>query len=118
MDTALSEGDFLINSKGHPISIDGASELIQQALIRLSVKKGSFTYDKELGSNLYKLKTSYKNDTELKQAILIYAKEALEPMKNVKITGLSIEHQNDGENLEITFELTALTEQVQVEVTI
>ena len=56
MDTAISNGDFMLDSNGIPISIYGIQEILQRALIRLTVRKGSFIYDTNLGSDLYKLK--------------------------------------------------------------
>lgn len=118
MDTALSNGDFLKNSKGMPVMIDGTNELLQRALIRMTVKKGSFTYDKELGSELYKLKTSYKNDDILKEKVLIYIKEALLPMKEVSVVDATLERQSNMENLNITVYLTVVNKPTEIEVII
>jgi len=44
----LYRGDHLRNARGFPQKIEGGAEAIQQAMIRLSVPKGSFTLDEEL----------------------------------------------------------------------
>ena len=51
----LYRGDHLRNARGFPQKIEGGAEAIQQAMIRLSVPKGSFTLDEELGSRLHTL---------------------------------------------------------------
>lgn len=61
MDTAIKDGDFQTNGSGLPVRISGAQELLQRVMFRLTVKKGSFFYDQQLGSRLYTLKGSYGN---------------------------------------------------------
>ena len=53
MDTAIKDGDFQTNGSGLPVRISGVRELLQRAVFRLTVKKGSFFYDQQLGSRLY-----------------------------------------------------------------
>ena len=53
MDTALSpEGDFTVDDSGGLCSVDGQRETAQKLFILLSVRLGSFIYDRELGSLL------------------------------------------------------------------
>ena len=58
MDTAICSGDFLLDGRGRPVVISGMQEILQRALIRLTVQKGSFIYDPELGSRLFTLKST------------------------------------------------------------
>lgn len=57
MDTALkSTGDYDLDARGMPYLINGFAEIAQQVRLCLQIKKGSFSYDRELGSELYLLK--------------------------------------------------------------
>lgn len=75
MDTALKDGDFKTDKNGLPYSVAEQDELLQQALIRLQVPRGSFRYDRTLGSMLYAL-TELDDDTRA----LTLAQEALKPL--------------------------------------
>lgn len=92
MDTALLNGDFLCDSRGFPIKIFGTNELLQRVFFRLSIKKGSFIYDRNLGSELYKLNI-YEENIESKAMALI--KEALIDMENVIVKDVLAELIDD-----------------------
>ena len=70
MDTAIKDGDFQTNGSGLPVRISGAQELLQRVMFRLTVKKGSFFYDQQLGSRLYTLKGSYGNREALSETAM------------------------------------------------
>lgn len=55
MDIRLDQGDFAVGVSGLPSSVSGREELLQRALIRLTVPRGSFSYDPGLGSRLHTL---------------------------------------------------------------
>ncbi len=59
MDTWLYRGDHKRNEQGFVEKISGGMEKIQQAIIRLSVPKGSFALDEELGSKLSMLRSHF-----------------------------------------------------------
>lgn len=113
MDTAISKGDFLLDSSGLPISISGVQEILQRAIIRLTAKKGSFIYDTNLGSDLYKLKAGAAN---VKSDALNMVKEALKPLTNVSVENISTEFFNSGENLRLNTILTINNKKEEVEV--
>ena len=92
MDTALLNGDFLCDSRGFPMKIYGTEELLQRVFFRLSIKKGSFIYDRNLGSELYKLNI-YEENIKSKATSLI--KEALIDMKNVIVKDVVTEIIDD-----------------------
>ena len=50
IDTLLVNGEHFTDNRGIPIRISGERELIQRALLRLTIQKGSFTQDPALGS--------------------------------------------------------------------
>ena len=114
MDTAISNGDFMLDSNGIPISIYGIQEILQRALIRLTVRKGSFIYDTNLGSDLYKLKKTAS--TNIKSRALSMVKEALKPMSNVLVDDVSTEFINSSENLKLNVVLRVNNSKKEMEV--
>ncbi len=51
MDTLIENGEFALDVCGYPVKIHSVDEAVQRVKIILSVKKGSFIYDRELGSD-------------------------------------------------------------------
>ncbi len=72
MDNKINNGDTELNNKGLPTELYGLEECIQQAFIRITVKKGSFPYNRELGSRLHTLASGAD-----KERLLAYGQEAL-----------------------------------------
>lgn len=114
MDTAISNGDFMLDSNGIPISIYGIQEILQRALIRLTVRKGSFIYDTNLGSDLYELKKT--TSTSIKSRALSMVKEALKPMSNVLVDDVSTEFIKSSENLKLNVVLRVNNNKKEMEV--
>lgn len=94
MDTLLVGGDHALDGRGLPVAVTGERELIQRALIRLSVRRGAFAPDPALGSELYKL-SGARSDL-LERLALSYAQEALAPMPQVGVYGVQVERQGNG----------------------
>lgn len=115
MDTALSNGDFLKDSRNLPLQISGMQEILQRVLIRLNVKKGSFIYDQELGCRLYTLSANTKNLKEKAKSMVI---EALRPMNEVLVEDVSTSLTNSGENVDIHVTLTINNKQKEVVITV
>ena len=115
MDTAISNGDFICDSKGVPVELTGYDELLQRVLIRLTVKKGSFIYDTSLGSRLYTLKAT---DGNIKERALSLVREALIDISEVVIEDVLTTLTNDGENLELTVILSVNNKEKDVVITI
>lgn len=111
MDTAISNGDFLLDSRNRPISISGIRELFQRVLIKLTVKKGSFIYDKNLGSRLYTL-NSKVNDIKSKAFSII--SEALNDMPEVFVKSILPEFIDDGGKLRLEILLSIKGEEEDV----
>ena len=57
MDNLIANGDMVMGRNGDPEMISGLKELIQRVMLRLSVKRGSFPYNQQLGSRLAQLDT-------------------------------------------------------------
>ena len=97
MDMKLYAGDFVPAGTDF-VTVSGREELLQRALIHLSVRKGSFPLLPELGSELYKLRT--KEKTDLAARARTFANAALLPM------GLEVESvlaSGDGDALSLEF---------------
>lgn len=88
MDTLLSGGDHALDGRGLPATIDGDRELVQRALIRLQVRRGSFAADPALGSDLHKLRGA--RPEALGRLALAYAQEALSPMTGVAVEAADV----------------------------
>lgn len=114
MDTLLINGDHATNSRGIPIAVTGEREVIQRALLRLAIKKGSFACDPELGSELYKLRGS-RSAGDLARTAQSYVQEALLPMTDVTVTGVELE-QSGADGLRLSVSLATQDNQYQLEV--
>lgn len=115
MDTAVSSGDFVCDSRKHPIELSGYEEILQRVLIRLGVKKGSFVYDKNLGSRLYTLKSTDKN---IREKALSLVREALIDIREVIVDNVYTTLTNDGENLELNIILSINEQEKEVVITV
>lgn len=111
MDTAINNGDFLLDSRNRPFLISNPEEILQQVLIRLTVKKGSFIYDNNLGSKLYTVK-SLQGD--IKSKVLSIVKEALAPITKVVVDDIDL--KNSGENLNLKVFLSIKNKKREVEI--
>lgn len=89
MDTGLStDGDFLTDERGMLCLVEGQQEIAQRLYILLSVRLGSFIYDRELGSLL-----PLSEDISEKQAESM-ARKALLHFPGAEVTGADI--RDDG----------------------
>lgn len=115
MDTAISNGDFVCDSRKNPVEISGYEELLQRVLIRLGVKKGSFVYDKDLGSRLYTLKST---DINLGEKALSLVREALTDINEVIVENVYTKLSNDKENLELSIVLSIGNKEEEVVISV
>ena len=116
MDTLLVNGDHFTDSRGIPVKIFGERELIQRALLRLSIKKGSFEKDPALGSELYKLRDIKGGNLE--RAAMSYVQEALLSMPEIIVTGVKIIWRGaDALQLNVSLEIFENQYQLEVDVT-
>lgn len=110
MDTALKNGDFALNSYGKIHSINGLEETIQRCQFLLKVKKGSFCYNRTLGSNLHLL----KYDENVRGNALLLVKEALAPLPQVSVKNVDVEYENEVIILKITIKAYSETATMEV----
>lgn len=96
MDMKLYDGDF-VPAGSDFAAVSGREELLQRVLIRLSVKKGSFSLMPGFGSELYKLRT--QDGTDLAARARTYANAALLPM-GLEIESVLVSGEGDALSLE------------------
>lgn len=106
MDLQLQEGDLARDSRGRPIAISGVEELLQRAMIRLSVRRGGFACVPELGSDLHLLKR--EPPQRMEQTALAYVQEALYPLGEIRVRGLKGVYHADEDRYTCTVQLQVL----------
>lgn len=83
MDVKIENGDVCIDNSGNYVMIDGFDEVVQQVLIKISSEKGSFIYDRNLGSECKLSKTSSdKPDIKVLEMLI---NESLAHMEDVYV---------------------------------
>ncbi len=112
MDTKLENGDFALNSRGLPQTVQGREEILQQAMIRLCTRRGSLPADPALGSRLYQLTAGARMEEEA----FAYAQEALAPLRQLTVKSASCSLQD--QRLTVRLQLEWEQESIQMEVTI
>lgn len=95
MTTKLLNGEYQTDENGNFIEVDGYEELAQEALIRLTMPKGSFSYNKELGSELYNVDLNLCDDDTLYSIVC----DALAPMYEIEVQSVSRRKSNQNDIL-------------------
>lgn len=103
MDTMLQNGDFVRGRGGLPRVINGSEEWIQRAMIRLTVRKGSFPLDPKLGSELHLLRDAKRPYWE--EQALLYAKEALADMPQAQVLDVKADYSYEKQAIVLTYHL-------------
>lgn len=97
-----------------PEPASGREALLQEAYIRLRAAKGSFPYDRELGSLLHRLPEFPA--AEWDTLARAYAQEALLPLADVRVTGVRpIVAFKQLQAVEIALELYGAQEKVRID---
>jgi hypothetical protein len=91
VDNLLKNGNMVSDFDGSVQTVSGVKELAQAAMIRLTVRRGSFPYNQSLGSGLFDLDVHAAGEEE----ILSVVEEALQDMDEVVVMG--IEKKTDQE---------------------
>lgn len=112
MDLKLENGDIATETNGSPVKVYGIDELIQQAVICITVPKGSYIYDRNLGSQCHRLKDGFSPEDIFKLEQFI--NESIYSLGNIyaKVKSASV----DGGKLRVTAEFTAGDETYEKEV--
>lgn len=99
MDTLLQNGDMGCGANGLPRTVTGAEELIQRAIIRLTVRRGSFALDPALGSELYKLGACA--NASLAATAENFVRQALLPLATITVNEVRCVRTHDRLRLQI-----------------
>lgn len=89
----LRNGDYVPDGQGDFLRAEGAQELLERVLWKLTVRRGSFPFLPELGSRLHLLgrAPAGQRETLARQ----YVRQALED-EDVTITDVSLAPEEDG----------------------
>lgn len=97
MDTKLTDRDQAVSPAGLPFAVTGREELLQRVLIRLSVPRGRFLPDPELGSRLYRMPRGTEEQMESYARFAIG--EALFGLDWAELTDLQVRAEPGGERV-------------------
>lgn len=98
MELQLCDGDYVKNQYGGFKTVEGAEELLQRLLFKLTVRRGSFPLMPSLGSRLYLLPKEKKSSQE--NTAYGYIMEAVEDEPDVMLDRVTV--FDNGEKLEVT----------------
>lgn len=110
MDIKLYNGDF-VRCPGGFLSVSGNDEILQRALIRLSVMRGKFLPDLSFGSRLYTLRSSDRSQLTAKARI--FANEALMPM-GLEVSSVDVRLLENG--IRLDYFLKGFDEKLSLEI--
>ncbi len=114
MSLLLKNRDYAVNGDGGVVVAAGGDALLNEALFRLTVRRGSFPFLPELGSRMYLLRR--EKPSAWADLACQYAAEALADLTGLTVTGAAVSRQGDalwaeiamkwkGESLTVTAEL-------------
>lgn len=99
MELKIRDRDYVSDGAGGLERVSGRDELLQRALFRLSVRRGSFALAPELGSRLHLL---WREKPESRAAAAKqYAAEALADEEGLTVTGVKLAEKGDVLNLRV-----------------
>lgn len=99
MELKIRDRDYVSDGVGGLERVSGRDELLQRALFRLSVRRGSFALAPELGSRLHLL---WREKPESRAAAAKqYAAEALADEEGLTVTGVELAEKGDVLNLRV-----------------
>lgn len=87
MDTLINNGDFETDSRGYPFVIRSAEEACQRASFLLATKKGSFIYDRSLGSDHDYL----LENADIEGCARLFCEEALSQQREISLGSVNVE---------------------------
>ena len=89
---------MVMGRNGDPEMISGLKELIQRVMLRLSVKRGGFPYNQQLGSRLAQLDLNQTDEFTLLAAV----REALADLEEVTVSGIEKTLDRETQTLYLT----------------
>ncbi len=110
MDTYVTDGDFYLNTTGHPIGIHSIEEACQRVRFSLLTEKGSFAFDRQLGADYDYI--FFESDPDFR----LFVMDAVSDQKDISIGEVTAER--DGNYIVITAQVFYGDESMNTEVRI
>lgn len=93
MDALIKDKDIVINSVADTVKLCGIDEILQRVTVAATVPKGSFIYNKELGSELYNIHSD--DERSIKKAEMLLKEAVCDiPIDDVRVKKLSVKENN------------------------
>lgn len=106
IDNLIKDGDVYSDRTGKLVRISGTDELFQRAYICICVNKGSFAYDRNLGSYIRKIDCSAQDAAEKLELVI---NEAL-----INCSGVSARVVETGSTVTVELAVNSETKTVKV----
>ncbi len=107
----LRDGDYVPDGAGGFVQLEISERLLEQALFRLTARRGGFAPIPELGSRLYLL---HRAKADARNTLAkTYAQEALTPM-GLRVTETAVEEQEDTLFVKVTIKVQGNEEELEV----
>ena len=113
MELKIRNGDYIADGIGGERRADGAEALLERALFRLSVRRGSFPFLPELGSELYR----HEKPSARAAAAKLYTAAALAEETALTVEDVELTERGDGV-MALRVLLTADGESAALEMTV
>lgn len=113
MEILIRDGDYVPDGKGGFLRAEGAQELLQRVLFKLSARRGSFPFLPELGSELYRLGRERPSSWEA--LARQYAVQALQG-EELEVTGVQVAPHDGGAEVTVWLDYRGQALAVGVEV--
>lgn len=114
MDTLIKNGDLFIDENGELVKITDEPEKLQRALFILSTEKGSFSFDRELGSKLYTLGTY--SEAQLDEAAAEIVSDALISIEGMSVKKVKVKKEGNDYRLDISLFIESLKRLVRIKI--
>ena len=114
MDTLIKNGDLFIDENGELVKITDEPEKLQRALFILSTEKGSFSFDRELGSKLYTLGTY--SEAQLDEAAAEIVSDALISIEGISVKKVKVKKEGNDYRLDISLFIESLKRLVRIKI--
>ncbi len=87
MDTKVQNGNYVLNANGLPDTVEGLEEQLQLAELSLRLRRGTFPYNRKLGSGLWQWQQQGgRQENQPGERALALANEALLEMPGLRAT--------------------------------
>lgn len=111
MDILISDGDIAALSAGGYSYIHGIEEAVQRVLISVLTAKGSFVYDRELGTDYGSLRA---DDALITKKLDMLIKEACCDIAETDVEVISFDSRSKKAQIEVTYRADTIITEVDL----